>query len=312
MNRVRLGLTSWSFLVWGLLTSSPLFAAEQLWLISTREAPSACCQGTADPEAFTYQRLDGDCQWASAGLPEFLKSSDPAVPTTILIHGNRTDSQGAVEMGYQFYQQLKCLSGGRPFRMVIWSWPSDRVAGGARVDARTKACRSDAESLYLASLLDRLPAQGPVGLVGYSFGARVITGSLELLAGGTVACQTLSRKTHAALHVRAVLIAAAEDSDWLAPGHRNGQALSQAESVLIIRNLNDPVLRRYGLMYQIHGPDALGFTGPCGVSADDQPKVNLLDLSCEVGRRHDWDLYSTAPSLLAHLPSYTFLSEPAK
>ena len=309
MNRVRWGQAFWAILVWGLLTSSALAAVDQLWLISTREAPSACCQGTVGPEAFCYHRLDDSGQWAAADLPAFLASSDPAMPTTIFIHGNRTDAQRAVDMGFQFYQQLKCQSNGRPFRMVIWSWPSDRVCGGARLDAQTKACRSDAESLYLAAILDRLPAKAPVALIGYSFGARVITGSLELLAGGSVACQTLSRQTTAALRIRAVLIAAAEDSDWLAAGHRNGQAIGQTESMLIIRNLNDPVLRRYGLMYHIGGPDAMGFTGPCCVGAEDQKKVELIDLSCEVGRYHDWDLYSQAPSLLGRLPTFTFLAD---
>jgi hypothetical protein len=65
-------------------------------------------------------------------------------------------------------------------------------------------------------------------------------------------------------------------------------------------------------MYHIHGPDAMGFTGPCCVAAEDQQKVDVLDVTCEVGRHHDWDLYCSAPSLLCRLPSYTFLAGPGE
>jgi len=296
----------WGFLLSCLLGSNPVVAAEPLWLISTREAPvNSCCQGTVGPEAFDYHYCNNDGQWTDADLPAFLATNDPAVPTTIFVHGNRTDRQSAAEMGCQIYRRLQCAAEGRPFRLVIWSWPSERMSCGARADARIKACRSDAESFYLANVLDRLPSPSPVALIGYSFGARVVSGALELLAGGTIACQTLDSKRDHTLRPRVLLIAAAADSDWLAAGHRYGQALSQVESMLISCNQRDPALRRYRFMESLcHGPTALGFTGALGLSEQDRSKVALLDVGREVGRHHDWDRYFSSPSILARLSDY--------
>jgi len=284
-------------------------APERVWLISTRRAP-LCSPSLEADQPLDYWYLNAHRQWVPADREAFLAADDPAVPTSIFIHGNRTSHQGAVRMGSGMYRQLAKHAGQRPFRFVIWSWPADRIRGRNRKDVRVKAARSDVQSYYLARCVDQIHPDVPVSMMGYSFGARVITGALHMLAGGRVAGRALPKGSRQErTQVRAVLVAAALDSDWLLPGRRNGLALSRLDRVLITRNACDPVLRWYPLMYHRHGPQALGYAGPACPArlGDDRQKLDALDLSCSVGKAHDWVCYFRAPALRARLGWYAFL-----
>jgi len=290
-------------------------APEQVWLISTRNAPW-CCPPAGEDVPLEYWQLGPDCQWIAADREAFLATDDPAVPTSVYIHGNRADRRTAIRQGWKIYRQLEAQAAGRPFRFVIWSWPADRLRGGNRRDTRVKASRSDVQGYYLAGWLGQLDPDVPVCLVGYSFGARAITAALHILAGGQVAGRSLP-EGHVVERapVRAVLVAAAMDSGWLLPGHRNGLALSRLDRVLVLLNCSDPVLKFYPLMYGLGGPQALGRAGPAcpGRLGDEAEKIELLDVTCSVGRNHDWDCYVRSPALRAHLAWYTFPeTEPAE
>ena len=305
-----------------LAAASPVIAdgtAGQVWLISTRGAPRSLPNLAVRLDSaagqIEYWRLQDDCRWLPADGDEFFRGDGGPLPTTIFVHGNRISQNAAISNGRRIRCQIERVAGGRPFRFVIWSWPSDRIRGRARRDARVKACRSDVQGYYLAECLRRVAPDVQVSLVGYSFGARVITGALHLLAGGQVAGRSLAQPTQtppdAAQQVpprRAVLVAAALDADWLSSGRRNGLALSQVESLLVTRNSRDPVLKWYPLMYCRGGPQALGFTGPAGCPPAE--KIELLNLSCSVGRVHDWARYVAAAGLRRRLAWYTFLDPP--
>jgi hypothetical protein len=272
----------------------------QLWLISTRLLP---CYD--DAQAPVYWKWSG-CDWVPADEAAYLAADDPAVPTTFYVHGNRSDAQDAVDSGWRVWCQLQTCTT-RPFRLVIWSWPSDRIRG-ALLDARVKACRSDVDSFYLARLLNRTHPQVPINLLGYSFGTRVVGGALQLAAGGSLCGQTIAAVPLPGRRpMRAMLLAAAEDSDWLLPGHRDGMATNQVDRVLITVNSRDPVLKRYPLLYHVGGPQALGFVGPedgsrCG-------KLQVIDVTCAVGREHSWDGYFAATEFLGLLPWYAHLQD---
>ena len=284
-------------------------APDHVWLISTRRAASSCPTGTGE-DRLAYWRLETD-RWLSSDREAFLATDDPAVPTSIFIHGNRTGRQKAVRVGWSVYRHLKREAGDRAFRFVIWSWPADRIRGRKRRDSQVKASRSDVEGYYLASCLQRINPEVPVNLVGHSFGARVITGALHMLAGGRVAGRGLPDERTPAKRtlLRAVLVAAAVDNDWLLPGRRNGLALSQLDSVMITRNSCDPVLRWYPLMYCIRGPRALGHTGPACPAwlGPEGEKIELLGVECSVGRNHDWTGYLSALTRHSRLGRYAFL-----
>ena len=120
------------------LASSSVFAigaknrpalATQVWLINTR-----CAGGCGDPESeqseIPYWRLDESCncgQWQPSDAAAFQASALPGLPTTILIHGYGTDDDWAVRHGYPLYGFMKRRACGCSFRLIIWSWPADRV-----------------------------------------------------------------------------------------------------------------------------------------------------------------------------------------
>lgn len=296
-------------------------SAGQVWLISTRGAPR-CSSVDPDHAPICYWRFR-DRKWDPAKPDDFFEIDGQPVPMTLFIHGNRTDLNGAIGDAWRVLRRMRRDAAGRPFRFVIWTWPSDRIRGTNRRDVRLKAAYSDVQSRYLADCLARLDRDHPnvpVGLIGYSFGARVITGALELLAGGRVAGRTLPQSDAANQDAaepadekrgprrRAVLVAAALDADWLLPGRRHGRALSQVERMLVIKNPRDPVLRFYPRMYHRGGPQAMGYAGPAGCPPAE--KIELLSVGCSVGRNHDWAHYAASPGLLRRLAWYTFLDPP--
>ena len=173
-----------------------------------------------------YWRLDESCgcgQWQASDAAAFQASAVPGVPTTVLIHGNGTDEDWAVRHGNELYGLMKQQACGRPFRLVVWSWPADRVVRRIRPDVQIKVCRSDVEAYYLARVLSGLPKGAPLSLVGYSLGCRTVSGALQLLAGGPVAGRSLAPEALAAWNkagprpIRVMMVAAAMDADWLEP-----------------------------------------------------------------------------------------------
>jgi len=294
--------------------TAPARAADgrsQLWLISTRAAP----RFRPEPESFQrlkFWKLEDRCSWRPARLAQLTDCSSGQLPTILFVHGNRYTLSDAVRTGWVVYRFLDRLPSDRPFRVVIWSWPADRVSRRLRRDLRVKAARSDAQSYYLAECLRRVDPRTPLNLIGYSYGARVITGALELLAGGEVAGMRLAGPVEKRTGpIRAVLVAAAMDHDWLLPGHRHGSALDQVDRLLLTSNPRDPALRWYPLLYGRGGPAALGFAGPLCPDrlGPNRHKIELLPVACAVGRNHRWQAYFCAWPLRQRLGWYSFLDD---
>lgn len=282
--------------------------SEDIWLISTRRS-SLLRPAGKNADHLTYWQLGADNSWQPADLEALLDSDDPAVPTTVFVHGNYTDSQQAVQIGWTAFNRLNCRAAGRPFRFVIWSWPTDRMRGILK-DLRIKGSRSDVQSYYLAGWLDRLDPDVPVSLVGHSFGARVVTGALEILGGGQVAGRTLpsDRLPVERGPVRAVLLAGAFDNDWLLPRRRYGSALSQVERLLVTRNDRDPVLKFYPLLSRPRGPGAMGYTGPACPArlGQEREKIEIVNVECSVGRSHSSQSYLDSGTVISQLARYSF------
>jgi hypothetical protein len=293
------------------LLTSPTPAAE-VWLVSTREEP----HGSAlDPslDCLQYWRQDSDCQWTPSDAETFFSTADLKTPTVVFVPGNRTDFDWAITKGLYTCDSIRACAGDPPFRYVIWSWPSDRMCRGVKADTRLKVEYSDDESFYLAQWLNRLPPGMKVSLIGHSFGPRIITGAMQLLAGGEVAGQSLPSETVAAWSkgkrnpVRVVLLAAAVNADWLAPGHCHGSALPLIDAALITLNGCDRVLRWYPRIDGRNGSEALGLIGPQGVA--DAANVEVVDVADEVGKIHDWRGYSLAPSVCCRWSKYVFFED---
>ncbi|NLE36669.1 MAG: hypothetical protein GX621_01435 [Pirellulaceae bacterium] len=288
--------------------------ASELWIVNTR-CVSSCSEHGFDDPAVRFQRFDGEDRWIDVDRRDFFATGSADVPTSFVIHGNQVDSCEAIQRGHALRRLLECAAPDRPFRVVVWSWPAGRVTRSIRDDVRIKAARSDVEAFGLAQCVERISPDVPVAMVGHSFGARVITGALHLLAGGELACRRLEpRDDRPRRAVRAVLFAAAVDNGSLLPGWRNGEALDEVERMLVVRNGNDRILRWYPRMYGRGGPEALGFTGPACVAqvGENRDKIEILDASCSVGRGHGWFEYLCGSSLHARLPWFAFLEPEAE
>ncbi|RMG02642.1 MAG: hypothetical protein D6741_03410 [Planctomycetota bacterium] len=189
-----------------------------------------------------------------------------------------------------------------------------------RKDAQIKALRSDVEASDAADWL-KIPAQrSPVVLVGYSFGARTAGGAAKLLTGETYRGKQPSnaavdangpeltaaddagveKEDDVLPTVSLVWIAAGLSSTWTAPGGEFDPDDLHTAHLVITVNRQDPALRWYRRLWGCGGTDAMGYVGPACIDTDDA-NVEVLDVTCNVGRTHDWCVYLKAPSVRAAL-----------
>jgi hypothetical protein len=282
----------------------------QLWLVSTRHASS--CPRLEQTSRLQYWRCDPDCNWRNSSISEVLASDDPETTTLIYVHENRVSEAEFFRRAPIVLQQLSNVSpAGKRFRLIAISWPSDRIGRHQRTDVQIKAKRSEAHGFYLAWLLDQIHPDVPVTLFGDSFGPRMIAASLHCLAGGSIQGQCLTQRTHPRRRgVRAVLMSAALDADWLSPGQRYGLALTQVEHMLVTVNRADQALRWYPRMYHLlhRGANALGYVGmPCDRSLSQQAgKIVELNVSGIVGNAHSWRAYEGSPRMVQQIAPHLF------
>jgi len=271
------------------------------WLISSRRS-STCGDPLVGYEMLEYWRGDGNCGWIAATAEEFHATDDPRVPTIFFVHGNRVSRGEAKQMGRQWVRRFEGAEYGEgPARLVIFTWPSDQIARKPIEDVRVKAQRSEAHAWYLAALVDSIPSDVPVGLIGYSYGARLISASLHLLGGGRIAGRQLVREeVPSPRPLRAVLLAAALDHHWLGEGQHHGLALSQVDSLIVFVNREDALLRLYPRLFGRGGPDALGRTGVVSRSrlGVHGSKLRQINVAGAVGKHHDWQSYVNSGSIM--------------
>ncbi|HEV3418633.1 MAG TPA: hypothetical protein VG056_17570 [Pirellulales bacterium] len=276
---------------------------DQIWLISTR---ALGCPSDAATPALQFWKYDGNGAWIDSTLAAFLAADDPKTATDFYVHGNFDSADDAVQQGLTIYSRLTAQAAvNQSLRFVIWSWPTDQGKHPLRT-TRMHAHRSDVDAYYLGWLIGRIESRTKIGLIGYSLGARVATGALHLLGGGQLLGLTLpvdSKAPHRT--VRAVLLAAAEDCDWLSPGHPNGEAVPFADRMLLLNNGCDSALKLYPHLERCSSAEALGYVGVCGPV--DTQKIEQLDVCCTIGKQHEWSRYFYNDSLITDMLPILFL-----
>ena len=181
---------TWAMLVATVATAQPCRdrPQDEVWLVSSR--PVGCVQSGEMPPLIA-QRYTSDGGWESAQVDELYHPSTPDQIVVVYVHGNRVSSCEAVTEGHYVYHLLTShVDDPVSLRFVIWSWPSDQVQGQLR-DVRIKAARTNLAGYCLGWFLAHLPEDQRVSLLGYSFGARITTGSLHLVGGGRLAGRML-------------------------------------------------------------------------------------------------------------------------
>jgi hypothetical protein len=229
-------------------------------------------------------------------------TADPAVPTVIFVHGNQIAPGQDKQEGLTVYRRLVDYGGNSgPIRYVIFSWPATKIHGPLK-DVRVKAARTRPVGCEFAWFVNQLPADTPLTLIGYSYGARVITGGLQIIAGGTLGGLGLDQPLEPGRRpVNAVLIAAAMNAEWLGPGRYHGLAMSQVDRMLLLDNCQDMAMRYYHFSTKCGRPQALGLRGPTCISPEDAAKITKRDLSCYDGPRHDLFRYLAAPGVTGQI-----------
>jgi hypothetical protein len=283
---------------------------DDIWLVSCRRIVclTTCRAGDVD-ERLEYWRYSECGNWRRSDQAEFLETTTAPLPTCVWVHGDRMESGEAFAIGLQVYRQLICgVRRKTPIRFVIWSWPSAKqIAGRPAHDAQIKASRCDPAGYALASMLTQLDPQTPLSLVGFSFGARVVTSALHVAAGGAIdgfGLQISEESPNPAYHV--VLMASALDNDWLEPGKRYGMALDRVSQLLLVNNYCDWVLKRYRRITCSRCGEALGYTGLCMTATLERYREAIcqVDACAYIGKEHAWRPYIYTTALMAKIRAY--------
>ena len=259
------------------------------------------------PRVWKFDQAKG--AWQTSSVSQFVATDSPEVPTNIFVHGNWVALDDSVRVAYTYYlHQAAYAPSERPLRLVIWSWPSTRARRPLR-NVRANYVRTDSDAEYLAWFLGRISPRVRVSLTGYSYGAAIATGALHNLAahGGTLAGQPATRVER--VPYRAVLMAAGESDFALAAGHEHELALLQVDGVLNLTNSCDPALKLFRFVDRCARPEALGYRGAAGLSAEQAAKVRQLDCSGIVGKQHYWKPYVTSPLLIGEMQRYVWFDD---
>ena len=253
---------------------------DRVFQVSTRSLCTEACQINPDDDSLRVEPLAG-CQSGTMTLEEYRSVLSPDRPVVIYVHGNRMPIDELPSRAASVRQIIRRNRLSGPVDWLIFSWPSERLSPGVG-DFRVKADRCDAQGLYLA-LLVRCHAELaiPTVMIGYSFGARVVTGSLHALAGGALGGRRLSTVPLVGANVRVGLVAPAIESNWLGGRGYHRMATKNIERMVLMYNRRDVVLKRYWLIERVRSETALGFSGPsCFAPRADGTRLPVRSIDC--------------------------------
>ena len=269
-------------------------SSDQIVVASTRNysTASSAVGFTLDLNSFRGRAYD-----ACGNVRQLVdfRNAEGFVETWIFVHGNQIDATMAVDRGLRAYRNLRATSANRgPIRFIIWSWPSERTKNRIS-DARLKSKRTDAEMFYFGSFLSQIARQGPIGIIGYSFGARVVSGGLHLSEGGTLCGKYLPTACSPVCPYRVAFLAAAVENDGLCGSGRYRNALNHVSHLLLQNNSRDKALRFFWVIGR-NRPKALGRTSM--KFAPRHVHVRQYDWADAIGKDHSVWNYLERPIIL--------------
>ncbi|WP_406698163.1 alpha/beta hydrolase [Singulisphaera sp. Ch08] len=240
-------------------------SAIETWVVHTR----ACEQtmGVNPWPSITVGKLDENGGPLGGSTPEDLFTRMAGRPSVFLIHGNGYEYRAAIKEAIEVRAQLEALGGFDPETVfVVFDWPSERVRPDLVVDLNEKARRSQIAGYHLSRFLQAAPAGSRICFMGQSDGGRITLTTMHLLSGAALpaflrepAAQLSSGRPD--LRLRAVILEAAAEHDWLNPGNRLHQALPMCEALLNLRNSGDYALAFYSLGQYTGIGSAIGRVG---------------------------------------------------
>lgn len=292
--------------------------AETHWLVSVRHCQqcrqySQCCD-------LDFFRADWSCCTSRVTQQQFVGGLQPGVPVCIVVHGSYVTRETVKEDCERTFHWLRGAAPHLPLHVIFFTWPSEGPfafdAGNAltspvpSVDVAVLGRRAEMNGARLARLVNIIPAENPVSLVGHSHGARTVSSALHLLGGGRL--QDLAVPRGAPHRIRTVLAAAAIDHDWLTPRERYGSALCSTECLLNMKTRHDWAL----WFYPLRRPFSSRSLGRVGFTSRDLQLLNgrdtqiaEVDVSDLIGIGHTWPYYYNRPEIAAAMVPYVYFSQ---
>ncbi len=283
-------------------------AQHQLWKINTRHLPAYDIQESGVGQ-WTYETFQ-DGLWTASSSEAFAR--DKQIPTCIVVHGSPASDDHVMTLSMDVYYSLsRFLGPEKTIRIVIWSWPADKKHASLIKDFRDQTIRGERQGYYLAHFIDDLRESCPVMIVGYSMGARTTSAALHLIAGGRVeATPAFQARQVNSRPIIGVLVAAAIDTTWLAPGSRYDRAVGQTEHFLVTVNSRDPILQRYPRLYGSKKAiqESIGFRGIANRTAlrENADRYTQIDITRDAGPTHDIRSVTRSRPLLEKISEFTF------
>lgn len=278
------------------------------WIISSRNCGGSPSPANTGCVRYFHRTCNRDIR--DVGRDAFLASVRPDQPVCFVVHGSYNRWNDVVTESRKINRWVHSGSPGAPVQVVFFTWPSDgNMPFIFPVDIAMLGRRASQHSFYLASVISQLPPDQPVCLLGHSHGARSSVAALHLLGGGAIEDGQMLPPGYSTPRLRAVLIAAAIDSNWFNPGQRYSQALQVPEQVLLMRNSRDATLAIYPLRIG-RGGRAMGRDG---LATQDRVvmdqmgrKVVELDAAQFAGPNHSFADYHERAELASAIIPYVY------
>lgn len=257
--------------------ADPNFSSDELgevWEISTRHLPDRFRCINNDNPGFDVHRFECGRGWVRDSLDKALVD-DGRLPI-IYVHGNFMERNNSLNRVLIINNYLKPRAG-RPYRLIMFSWPSQRESKPLH-DVFENAESAECQSLYVAWLLEKLGRHSEVSVLGFSFGARSVTGALHLASGGSIpgfAHRSVAPEDGVQSIYRVGLVAPALDRTWLMTNGKHRMALDRVDAMVNLYNSKDPILRRFRFLDGGARPVAAGFAGFVGLTASSDPRVTV-------------------------------------
>jgi Alpha/beta hydrolase family len=283
----------------------------EFWYVSTRDCPQIL--GAEPGPSLQVSRFDSQ-GFISRCDPEELRAAASGRPVVFLIHGSYYTADMAIREGSRIRNDLAASGALAPDALVVtFDWPSEFVDPNIIRDTNDKARLAFVAGHHLARVLQGFPAGSRICLVGHSDGGLIALSALQLLAGGTLDTgeeATVLNEPSPALRLRAVVIAAALDRDWLDPGRRLDHALGASEGVLCLFNPLDPILvvHPFGRYF-----DQRRAIGKSGMSNVEQERLGALagryrqqNMAWQLGPRHTFGGSTRNQVIAGWMRAYTW------
>lgn len=281
---------------------------DQFWILSTRHLPhnlSGC------PNGINFQFYSGgECgPLQRRDCPSFQQWLADGVPVMIMVHGSFVDWELSVNDARQTFKWMRNTSCGRPVRMVFFSWPSDGpYCYIPTIDVGKSGRRASFAGIYLSQLIDILPPNSPVCMIGHSHGSRVVSSCLHFRSGGEIfGCVRANQ--YDCRRIRVIFAAAAIDHHWLNPGARFGRALNKVECLVNMQNKRDLALGLYPVVRPFSASPLArsGFTYYDNrVQGQLALKTIDVDVTRDIKHQHTWPYYYRLPHIAQIIAPYVY------